>query len=593
MKKIWLSLPVLMLCASVKAAPVGQFCIKNHTSDSYFAFFSNVSVGVKVLKNGKSVIESSGGDPLRISWGDEYCIDTQLGDNVRLYRKSFLSGWEYRRSYDMKLLDGLDLHLGKAGRLDEEMGFSLKYDAEGFEEYHPARWMSQLFSYDKNDTKLRELCIPGTHGSGSYQSYQPMTIDPHMSSQLSHLSDRFINSKINVGGFTESIQGKERYLNWWVKTQSKTIKEQLDLGARYLGMKVVHHNGGFFTARGLVGVSTNEVFDQIKEFLDKNKDEIVILHFYDARSLDRSQHQLFFESVEEKLGELLLPKELGLEVTVESVYKTPGRVIILYQPNDYNAPEWLWKDSTFVKRFHANEGNSNLFLKKMQRQHKKAKPSGMFEVTDMYLTPSSSDFDAFGSSLTLNWGKDFAGTLKYLSGITQYVSREALSVDRHLNIVSHDYIEEGDLFASCMAINQRWVHGEPERSHESSETPLLPFDESAEEAEGKEKAQDESDTSTTDTPADKVSSNQSDPVSKEAEPGAKDSLPPVDGDEKDKASVEDRVLPEENKAGGESEPPVTESPIDNLPVETAETKKESEDEGEGVRSQDNEPDSEG
>lgn len=469
-----------MLISSVEAASSGQFCIKNHTTDSYFALFTNVSVGVKFFKNRQPVIESTGGDPVHVYWGDEYCVNASIGDTVRIYRKSLFSGWEYRRSYNMKWLSGLDLYLGKAGRLDTEMGYSLKYEAGESDTYDPRLWMSQLFSSEGSDAKLRELCIPGTHASGSYQNHQPMTVDPYMSSRLKSLSDRFTNSKINTGGFAEKKQGKEYYLDWWVKTQSKNITQQLELGARYLGVKVVSLDGQFFTARGLIGAPVDSVLDQVKGFLDNNADEIVMLHFYDTRSLNQSQHQLLFERIEEKLGGLLVPGQMGADVTVDSIYQTPYRVVILYQPSRYNAPEWLWEDSKFTKLFHVSTGDPNLFLKNMQRQYGMIKPSSAFEVTDMYLTPSSADFDAIGSSFTLNWGKDFAGTLKYLSGITQYLSQAAITVNRHLNVVSHDYIEDGDLFTSCMVLNQRLINGEPDKSVEPADPSPLSYDESEE-----------------------------------------------------------------------------------------------------------------
>jgi len=67
----------------------------------------------------------------------------------------------------------------------------------------------------------------------------------------------------------------------------------------------------------LVGISMDKIFSDIANFLETNKEEIIIITFGDFSGFDKSNssHSVFASKIESTLGKWILPPSVGLNIT--------------------------------------------------------------------------------------------------------------------------------------------------------------------------------------------------------------------------------------------------------------------------------------
>ncbi|MDP2193128.1 MAG: phosphatidylinositol-specific phospholipase C domain-containing protein [Alphaproteobacteria bacterium] len=132
------------------------------------------------------------------------------------------------------------------------------------------RWMQELGPVIE-DKKLRELFIPGTHDTAT--------------SSISSESD--VNPKCSIGQKLAPLRifGVHGFITRWSKAQDLNITEQLDVGVRYLDLRLAYHpkHKTFWTEHCLFSQPFEEVLLEIKGFLKKNRKEILII---DVQNID-------------------------------------------------------------------------------------------------------------------------------------------------------------------------------------------------------------------------------------------------------------------------------------------------------------------
>lgn len=174
----------------------------------------------------------------------------------------------------------------------------------------PEKWMEDLYSILQN-SRLNEIVIPGTHDSGCY---------------------RF-----------DSVS---------IKTQEKSISEQLLLGVRYLDLRFICLPTGFHVHHGLAKslvTTLTDIVKPLKEFLEKYPKEIVILHITHFENFNQNDYENFLSEIRTYLGAFLakLPNSQNLPTIKEMVGKNQRLII----SSDFNYTNTNSPLINFIKDF--------------------------------------------------------------------------------------------------------------------------------------------------------------------------------------------------------------------------------------------------
>lgn len=125
-------------------------------------------------------------------------------------------------------------------------------------------WMEA--AYDKiKDKTLAELCLPGTHDSGTYQLFDILAPD-------ATAIIRELWNKARVGGAT----GIGEFIKGMAVTQTKTFYQQFDAGVRYIDLRVCVMDGKFYTCHSLRGNLISMLMQDVRKFLDENQKEVLV-----------------------------------------------------------------------------------------------------------------------------------------------------------------------------------------------------------------------------------------------------------------------------------------------------------------------------
>lgn len=193
-------------------------------------------------------------------------------------------------------------------------------------------WMSQL-APQIGQKALRLVSIPGSHDSGAYG------LD---------IFSRFGNDDLF---FVKFIQGLDivkglakLIISRWSNSQTLDFAGQLDAGIRYFDLRL-QKDRDFEFVHGLVGASANELFDHVNAFLARPgfDKEIILLDFNHIYRLSTAQHEEFVLLLNQKFGDKLVPESYGANVTLNTLWASPHRIIVFYHQTEIQTRfPFLW-----------------------------------------------------------------------------------------------------------------------------------------------------------------------------------------------------------------------------------------------------------
>jgi Ricin-type beta-trefoil lectin domain/Vacuolar protein sorting-associated protein 62/Phosphatidylinositol-specific phospholipase C, X domain len=121
--------------------------------------------------------------------------------------------------------------------------------------YDTADWVKQVYQ-NRGDTTLRQMVIPGTHDSATYNFSSSSDLSPDANS---------------IFGAAKGI------VSDWGKTQSYSIYDMLQKGIRHFDLRILKHEGEFVNVHSLVGMKVVDVLAQVKQFANEHPQELIIL----------------------------------------------------------------------------------------------------------------------------------------------------------------------------------------------------------------------------------------------------------------------------------------------------------------------------
>lgn len=173
-------------------------------------------------------------------------------------------------------------------------------------------WMQDSFQYI-GARPLPSLMIPGSHNSGTYPKQLDKTV--------------------------------LQMINKYQMNQDESIFNQLVYGIRHLDLRVGYSKVKQRSERLWIyhdifrtEVSVNEVFDQVKRFLDLTSHEIVIMDFHrftvgfqnESPSILRERHAKLIDLLFKQLGKYIVPSYLGQHAPLNEYIVMGKRLIVGY-----------------------------------------------------------------------------------------------------------------------------------------------------------------------------------------------------------------------------------------------------------------------
>ncbi len=206
--------------------------------------------------------------------------------------------------------------------------------------FDPERWMEDL-APQIGDRPLSELHIPGTHDAGTFSLSRT---DPVLSvAQNDAPTDQFEGIPLlRVADY--------------VYTQNLSFAEQLDLGIRYLDVRLTCEPDGMYIVHVFRGEPMVDALDQIATWVDEHPAEVVLLDVqknygcdeqtYEQDGRQVSGNDAFTEAVRNAFGARLASRPAGADVvtTLDGLVAAGTNVVAFFIEPSYaeQVPEyWL------------------------------------------------------------------------------------------------------------------------------------------------------------------------------------------------------------------------------------------------------------
>ncbi|KHJ92156.1 hypothetical protein OESDEN_07961 [Oesophagostomum dentatum] len=292
-----------------------------------------------------------------------------------------------------------------------------------------ANWMAEL-PPELTSRPIYSLKIPGSHDSGANDC---------LSEKLPVANDE--GSPIRELGKAPCIR---RIIKRWAVTQSYSIRQQLDLGIRYLDMRVSYppidvrdSKTDFRLIHALYGPKLLEVFREIAEFLRTNTKEVILLDINHLYAFDMDSYTLLQTEAFKTLGRELFCPVTTDSVSLDYMWENGYRVIVFssFASNDSN----LFWPNYMIPSPWPNTNNVDALIQTLETcLNERCTVSNVqgFFVSQGVLTPKNYDVIYKFYSTLRDFSQQATGrVLQWLSGLSDEQKAK-------VNVVILDFIDE-------------------------------------------------------------------------------------------------------------------------------------------------------
>ena len=269
--------------------------------------------------------------------------------------------------------------------------------------------MTLVFA-ELQDTPLRDICIPGTHDSGSY-----------------------------------AIRGIYKNAG---RTTKWTLKEQLEGGYRYLDLRIAWRKGSFHMVHGIcTSALAEEGLSDIGRFARDHPREIVLVKFVPI-GLDSSQRQrLTRKLILPHVGDRMLGP-MGNNVTFKDFWEKDKNILFAWCGKDFDQfSELYWHKESLIVEHWSNTDNVLFLVEDQVRSFIKLQRDGRFHVAQLVMTPGLRSFFLHGLSI-----QDLTYRELDQASLILLLAREGRDRGKHPNIMMVDFPEQQNAFGACMEV---------------------------------------------------------------------------------------------------------------------------------------------
>lgn len=275
-------------------------------------------------------------------------------------------------------------------------------------------WMSDLADILQNKS-LSSIVIPGSQDAGMGVLSTPLRAvnDDDVLSVVAHALLYGIAFSWLRSLAPERLMGLS-------KSQKGKVYDQLMAGSRFLDC-CIHRDdetGDIVTSKVIVGQMFEDIAADVVKFLERNPNEIVIIHERKRTGFESEMQYLeFLKILHELFGNLLVPNDYDASVTYGELMTTPHRVIYITSIDNI-PPRFVWCSATI-------ESTDEPEIVLPDRHY--------FTVLDTSYKPSLA---------RLSYLAAFGGTLEddgfdHRSSMTQNLK----NIAKNLNVVTLDFVE--------------------------------------------------------------------------------------------------------------------------------------------------------
>ena len=318
-----------------------------------------------------------------------------------------------------------DKLVDRSGNIDNIIINIYEYD-------HFSTWMNDLNEFI-GDVPFNRILLPGTHDSGTYAINHQSPLSKHKASWFSNL-----------------LPG---YAAGWAKAQDYSILRQLNMGVRYLDIRITQgtddnpNDPVFYILHNNIGCKFIDVLTDIKAFYEQpgTGKEIVILDLSKIEN-EIAESTAYIEKLDHLLsnylsGNMLPPNKYSPKSTPNEIYKTNSRVIVLAQSNQYKNPN-VWDRKKFLdspyREADYKEESPNKVLTAMNNNLKnRVDNDDKFFVLQTQLTPTN-DMIVLGTLFSPDTLWEF--TTDYQQIIHNWLTSNSSLIKDKGNILIEDFV---------------------------------------------------------------------------------------------------------------------------------------------------------
>ena len=277
--------------------------------------------------------------------------------------------------------------------------------------------------------KLRALCVPGSHDSGTY------SISKH--SPAGHDLDS--EDLPGVGCDTVRAQG-------W------SIEQQLWAGIRYLDIRLDNNAFGFTITHNWIGEQFSFILDDVKRFMDSYPREVVILDFQHSHGFSAHDYCELGRQLTDSLGaKIAPPTDITANSTVQDMWDGHYQAIVLVKKTSdtddmFRLYPALWERQHNIDSDWADEDNEDELFKFLDEKVEEEHSDSKFWVLQGLRTPGNYTSSALGLSHDLH-GMAVSTTPRVVKTMNNQWADDAL------NIVIVDFVDLAGFVQACIDRN--------------------------------------------------------------------------------------------------------------------------------------------
>jgi len=289
---------------------------------------------------------------------------------------------------------------------------------------------------DLTSTRLLDITLPGTHNSAAFD----------LTTELNENDPDY--STIEKGTFSIPDAVISQWICSYALTQSLSLSEQLQAGARYLDLRF-DFDAATSTWRGyhfLWGSEMLTLLEQIATFSKAHPKEVIVLQFgtiYNT-AVTAEQKQDYANTITNIFAGQLIPTTTNLQtVTIGELQEAGTSILAVVNDNDIaNLSDVLWDDQTAIENTYTPTDNTDALMSYNEDRLKdfnnlKANSSELYKL-QWILTPSVAYIQA----------NPLVGNLYELAKtVNKRLPELKTDANPQLgNILIIDYVEVGQLF---------------------------------------------------------------------------------------------------------------------------------------------------
>ncbi|KAK9953238.1 hypothetical protein ABG768_017247 [Culter alburnus] len=299
-----------------------------------------------------------------------------------------------------------------------------------------ADWMGSLCPA-LTSMPLKYLAVPGSHDSFSFWVDEQAPVGPDQKAYVKHLVAifRFLAKKV---------------MKKWSMTQNLTFREQLEGGIRYFDLRVSTKPGEpgheIYFIHGLFGHKVRDGLNDINNFLNAHKKEVVFLDFNHHYAMSEEHHQYLIKMLKDVFGHKLCKIDVVEEITLNYLWENRYQVLVFYHHPSAEGCPVMWPGSKIPAPW-ANTTDTTKLIQFLETTLGERAKYGSFHVSQAILTPRV-------KTIAKGLVRGLRNYLveKNLPTIMTWVEAQKPGIDG-VNIITSDFVELVDFASTVISLN--------------------------------------------------------------------------------------------------------------------------------------------